>query len=72
MRRGELRWLRSRLTTVRLRGVVDTVRNPPTARGVREVEMAWILEDNAGMRNIIEAIRGRDCKRYRVHEKQLP
>ena len=33
--------------------------------------MSWILEDNAGMRNIIETIGGRQTKRYRVYEKSL-
>jgi len=51
--------------------VIDAVRHHLVARGVEEVELSWILEDNAGMRNIIEAIGGRDYKRYRVYERQL-
>jgi hypothetical protein len=51
--------------------VIDAVRHHLVARGVEEVELSWILEDNAGMRNIIEAIGGRDYKRYRVYEKEL-
>jgi hypothetical protein len=51
--------------------VIDSVRKHLVARGVQEVELSWILEDNAGMRNIIEAIGGRDYKRYRVYERQL-
>ena len=39
--------------------------------GVREVELSWILEDNAGMRSIIESIGGRPYKRYRVYEREL-
>ncbi len=31
----------------------------------------WILEDNAGMRNIIETIGGTPYKRYRFYEKDL-
>jgi hypothetical protein len=38
---------------------------------VVDVEMGWILEDNAGMRNIIETIGGQSYKRYRVYEKTL-
>jgi hypothetical protein len=38
---------------------------------VKEVELSWILEDNAGMRSIIESIGGRAYKRYRVYERQL-
>jgi len=41
------------------------------ARGVKNVEMGWILEDNDGMRNIIETIGGQAYKRYRVYEKDL-
>jgi len=51
--------------------VIDAVRHHLVARGVEQVELSWILEDNEGMRNIIEAIGGRDYKRYRVYEKEL-
>jgi hypothetical protein len=51
--------------------VIDAVRKALHARGVVDVEMGWILEDNAGMRNIIETIGGRAYKRYRVYEKSL-
>jgi GNAT superfamily N-acetyltransferase len=51
--------------------VIDAVREALHRRGVTEVEMGWILEDNAGMRNIIETIGGRAYKRYRVYEKDL-
>ena len=51
--------------------VIDAVRGPLHARGVTEVEMSWILEDNRGMRNIIETIGGEAYKRYRVYEKDL-
>jgi hypothetical protein len=51
--------------------VIDAVRKQLHARGVTNVEMGWILEDNAGMRNIIETIGGQAYKRYRVYEKQL-
>jgi hypothetical protein len=51
--------------------VIDAVRHHLVARGVKEVELSWILEDNEGMRNIVEAIGGKDYKRYRVYEKNL-
>lgn len=51
--------------------VIDAVRHHLVARGVEQVELSWILEDNAGMRNIVETIGGRDYKRYRVYEKHL-
>jgi hypothetical protein len=51
--------------------VIDAVRKALHARGVSNVEMGWILEDNDGMRNIIETIGGLAYKRYRVYEKDL-
>ena len=51
--------------------VIDAVRKSLCGRGVREVEMSWILEDNSGMRSIIEAIGGVLCKRYRLYEMEL-
>jgi hypothetical protein len=51
--------------------IIDAVRQALHGRGVTEVEMGWILEDNAGMRNIIETIGGEAYKRYRVYEKDL-
>ena len=51
--------------------VIHAVRNASVARGIKKVEMSWILENNAGMRNIIETIGGRVHKRYRMYEKAL-
>ncbi len=51
--------------------VIDAVRKSLCARGVREVEMSWILEDNSGMRSIIEAIGGELYKRYRLYDMEL-
>jgi hypothetical protein len=51
--------------------VIDAVRRALHSRGVVDVEMGWILEDNAGMRNIIETIGGVAYKRYRFYEKAL-
>jgi hypothetical protein len=51
--------------------VIDAVRRGLIRRGVREVEMSWILDDNMGMRNIIETIGGDAYKRYRLYEKTL-
>lgn len=39
--------------------------------GIKEAELSWILEDNAGMRSIIESIGGHAYKRYRVYEREL-
>lgn len=51
--------------------VIDAVRKALHQRGVKDVEMGWILEDNAGMRNIIETLGGEAYKRYRIYEKAL-
>ena len=51
--------------------VIDTVRRAGQARGVREVELSWILEDNLGVRRILEALGGTPYKRYRIYEKDL-
>lgn len=51
--------------------VIDAVRKALHARDVADVEMGWVLEDNDGMRNIIETIGGEAYKRYRVYEKTL-
>ena len=40
-------------------------------RGVQEVELSWILEDNAGTRNIIESLGGTVYKRYRIYGREL-
>jgi hypothetical protein len=52
--------------------LIDKVRKSAYARGVRLVETSWILEDNDGMRKIMEHIGGEISKRYRMYEKDLP
>jgi hypothetical protein len=51
--------------------VIDAVRKRLCANGVTEVELSWILEDNSGMRSIIESIGGEPYKRYRIYEKAI-
>ena len=51
--------------------LIEKVRKAAHARGVRMVETSWILEDNDGMRKIMEHIGGTISKRYRMYEKQL-
>lgn len=51
--------------------VVDAVRQCLIRRRIRNVELSWILEDNSGMRNIIETCGGVISKRYRIYEKSL-
>jgi hypothetical protein len=40
-------------------------------RGIKKVEMSWILEDNKGTRDIIESLGGVVYKRYRIYSKDL-
>jgi len=51
--------------------LIDAVRRQASALGYREVEMSWILEDNAPMRGICEAAGTHIYKTYRIYEKSL-
>lgn len=51
--------------------VIDAVRKAMLKREVKRVELGWILEDNDGMRHIIEAIGSTIHKRYRIYQKPL-
>jgi hypothetical protein len=52
-------------------GVISDAHLPAKKRGIKEVELSWILEDNMRMRNIIESLGGRVYKTYRIYSKQL-
>jgi len=52
-------------------GVISSTQQRGIDLGIKEVELSWILEDNKGMRAIIESIGGRVYKTYRVYSKQL-
>ena len=65
------RYQRTRLGPGLAFAVIHAGRNAYVARGVKTVEMSWILEDNQGMRNIIETIGGQVSKRYRIYDKSL-
>ena len=52
--------------------VIDHVRWALQGHGIREVEMSWILEDNSGMRNILDAIGSQLYKTYRLYQKGQP
>jgi hypothetical protein len=51
--------------------VVERVRRLGVKYGAKEVELSWILEDNMGMRNILESMGGVVYKRYRIFGKDL-
>ncbi|WP_211238916.1 hypothetical protein [Carnimonas nigrificans] len=50
---------------------IEAVKQQLVDRGVRKIEMSWILETNNGVRGIIESIGGEVYKTYRVYEKTL-
>jgi hypothetical protein len=49
--------------------LIDALRGYGIRRGVQEVELSWILEDNMPMRNMLTTIGGIPYKRYRIYEK---
>lgn len=51
--------------------LIKALKPPFVRRGIEALEMSWILEGNAGMRNILEHIGAREYKRYRVYGKQI-
>jgi len=51
--------------------VIADLQEPTVNRGIKKVELSWILEDNMGMRNIIEDIGGSVYKTYRIYSKNL-
>ena len=51
--------------------VIDAPRQAGIARGIQEVEMSWILEDNVAMRSILDSIGSEQYKRYRIYGKTL-
>jgi hypothetical protein len=51
--------------------MIDAIRLPVTSKGIEEVEMSWILEDNRNMRHILESLGGDPYKRYRIYQKEL-
>jgi len=51
--------------------VIAGIQEPAIRLGIKQLELSWILEDNMGMRNIIESISGRVYKTYRIYCKKL-
>jgi hypothetical protein len=62
---------RSMLGTALAFVVIDALCPPGLARGIREVDMSWILESNTRMWKIIEALGGECYRLYRLYEKDL-
>ncbi|GJL71502.1 MAG: DNA-binding protein [Nitrosomonas sp.] len=51
--------------------VIDAPRRIGLNRGIKEVEMSWILEDNKAMRGMLDSIGSKQYKRYRIYTKTL-
>ena len=51
--------------------VIQAILAPGIKRGIKKMELSWILEDNKGICDIIEAIGGAVHKRYRIYCKEL-
>jgi hypothetical protein len=47
------------------------LKGPFFARGLEQVELSWILEDNLPMRRVIEGVGAKVYKTYRVYEKAI-
>jgi hypothetical protein len=62
---------KSRLGAALALMIIQAVQVHALRRGIKEVELSWILEDNEGMRTILEGIGGWVYKRYRMYDKQL-
>ncbi|WP_348760854.1 N-acetyltransferase [uncultured Salinisphaera sp.] len=52
-------------------GVIGAVEQAVVARGATGSELSWILDNNAGMSDIIESLGGHCYKTYRILEKRL-
>ncbi|MGD2098953.1 MAG: N-acetyltransferase [Desulfobacterales bacterium] len=51
--------------------VIYAAKEPCLKRGIKNVELSWILEDNKGMNDIIQSLGGRVYKTYRIYGKDL-
>lgn len=51
--------------------MISAIRDAVLNRGIQEMEMSWILEDNAGMRHILETAGAEIYKRYNIYQKSL-
>jgi hypothetical protein len=62
---------KSRLGAALALMIIDKIRTQGLRRGIRRVELSWILEDNFGMRTILDGIGAEAYKRYRIFGKSL-
>ena len=51
--------------------LIYALHEPSMSRGVEELEMSWLLEENTAVRRFVESIGSNVYKTYRVYEKRL-
>jgi hypothetical protein len=51
--------------------VIGDIQEAAIKYGLKNVELSWVLEDNVGMRNIIQDGGAREYKTYRIYSKEL-
>lgn len=51
--------------------VISPIHEKARRQGLVAVDMSWILEQNQGMRKIIDDVGGKVYKRYRIYQKDL-
>jgi len=52
-------------------GLIEAVRASSATRGMRYLEMGWVLEDNFALLRLMRLLGGHRYKSYRVYEKSL-
>ncbi len=65
------RYQGSRLGATLALMVISPLHERAREKGIKEVDMSWVLEENQGMRKIIDSINGDLYKRYRIYQKDL-
>ena len=65
------RYQGSRLGATLALMVISPLHERAREKGIREVDMSWVLEENQGMRKIIDSVNGDLYKRYRIYQKDL-
>ncbi len=51
--------------------LIESLRQPVLRKGIQQMELSWILEDNQRIRGVIESLGGQCYKRYRIYQKSL-
>lgn len=51
--------------------VINDLQEAIVRKGMKKIELSWILDDNSGMRDLIEDCGGQVYKTYRIYTKQI-